>query len=108
MSLPAAINMTRILVMSTQSLASVKAHLSAVVDIVHATHERVTITRHGVPEVVIMAVADLESLEETLAILQERYALDEIREAEREVNAGEFLDADELRELLKNTRTLQK
>lgn len=92
--------MTRIRVMSTQSLASVKAHLSAVVDSVHETHERVTVTRNGVPTVVVVAVEDLESLEETLAILQEEDTMRQLRQAEREVAAGDTLDATELRELM--------
>ena len=86
--------------MSTQSLASVKAHLSAVVDSVHETHERVTVTKNGVPAVVVVAVEDLESLEETLAILQEEDTMRQLRQAEREVAAGDTLDATELRELM--------
>ena len=93
-------SVTRIRVMSTQSLASVKAHLSAVVDSVHETHERVTVTRNGVPTVVVVAVEDLESLEETLAILQEEDTMRQLRQAEREVAAGDTLDATELRELM--------
>jgi antitoxin YefM len=42
--------------MGTQSLATVKAHFSAVVDSVHDTHERVTVTKNGEPVVVVMAV----------------------------------------------------
>ncbi len=85
--------------MSTQSLASVKAHLSAVVGSVHETHERVTGTRNGVPTVVVVAVEDLESLEETLAVLSDEETMRQLREAEREVAAGDTLDATELREL---------
>jgi antitoxin YefM len=97
---PASAFVTRILVMSTQSLASVKAHLSAVVDSVHETHERVTVTKNGVPAVVVVAVEDLESLEETLAILSDEDTMRQLREAEREVAAGDTLDATELRELM--------
>lgn len=94
---------TRIRVMSTQSLASVKAHLSAVVDSVHHTHERVTVTKNGVPTVVVVAVEDLESLEETLAILQEEDTMRELRAAERDVDAGDTLDVARLRELMDRT-----
>lgn len=86
--------------MSTQPLASVKAHLSAVVDSVHATHERVIVTKNGVPTVVVVAVEDLESLEETLAILSDEDTMRQLREAEREVAAGDVIDAAELRELM--------
>ena len=98
--MPRARRLTRIVVMSTQSLAWVKAHLSAVVDSVHETHERVTVTRNGVPTVVVVAVEDLESLEETLAILRDEDTMRQLRQAEREVAAGDTIDATELRELL--------
>jgi antitoxin YefM len=58
-------------VKSAESLASVKAHFSAVVDSVHKTHERVTVTKNGEPTVVGIAVDDVESLEETLEILSD-------------------------------------
>ncbi len=86
--------------MSTQSLASVKAQFSAVVDSVHETHERVTVTKNGVPTVVVVAVEDLESLEETLAILQDEDTMRQLRQAEREVAAGDILGTTELRALL--------
>lgn len=86
--------------MHTQSLASVKAHFSAVVDSVRDTHERVVVTKNGEPSVVVMAVGDLESLEETLAILSDEKAMHELAQAEAEVSAGETVDADELREMM--------
>ena len=58
-------------VMPTQSLASVKAHFSHVIDEVAGTHERVTVTRNGSPVAVILAVEDYESLVETLEILSD-------------------------------------
>jgi antitoxin YefM len=86
--------------MSTRSLASVKAHFSAVVDSVHATHERVIVTKNGEPSVVVIAVEDLEALEETLAILRDRDTLQDLARAEREVADGDTVDADELRRLM--------
>ena len=48
--------LTRMLVMSTQPLAAVKARFSQVIDEVAGTHERVTVTRNGSPVAVILAV----------------------------------------------------
>ena len=92
--------MTIILVMTTIPLADAKARLSAVLDEVRDTHERVVITRNGRPEAVIMAVSDLEALEETLDLLSTPGALEQIRQAEADIAAGETVDADELRRLL--------
>jgi antitoxin YefM len=92
--------MTIIQVMTTISLADAKARLSAVLDEVRDTHERVVITRNGRPEAVILAVSDLEALEETLDLLSTPGALEEIRAAEAEVARGEAIDAEELRRLM--------
>jgi prevent-host-death family protein len=90
--------MTIILVMSeTRSLADVKAHFSEIVDLVAGQHERVVVTRYGKPAAVIMSPDDLESLEETLAILSSPGALDEIRAAESDLKTGEFLTAAKLK-----------
>jgi antitoxin YefM len=92
--------MTIIQVMTTISLADAKARLSAVLDEVRDTHERVVITRNGRPEAVILAVSDLEALEETLDLLSTPGALEEIRTAEAEIARGEAIDAEELRRLM--------
>lgn len=93
--------------MSVQSLATVKSHFSSVVDSVHDTHERVVVTKNGEPTVVVMAVDDLESLEETLAILRERSTMRDLARAEAEVAAGDTLNADEIR-ILMARRTSQE
>ncbi len=64
----------------TMPLAAVKAHLSEVVDRVLRTHERVTITRHGRREAVIISPEDLDALEETLDLLSDPQAMEEIAE----------------------------
>src|SRR5665213_202303 len=75
-----------ILAMSeTISLAAVKDRFSEIVDRVNKQHDRVIVTRNGVPAVVLVSVEELESLEETLEILSDQSAMDAIRESEREV-----------------------
>jgi len=90
--------------MTTIPLADVKARLSAVLDEVRDTHERVVITRNGRPEAVILSIADLEALEETLDILATPGALEQIHQAEDEIVRGEAIDADELHRLLADRR----
>jgi prevent-host-death family protein len=62
----AAAVVTLVVMSEAMPLAALKAHLSEVVDRVIRTHERVTITRHGRREAVIIAPEDLDALEETL------------------------------------------
>jgi prevent-host-death family protein len=84
----------------TIPLANAKAHLSAVLDEIRDTHERVVITRNGRPEVVLIALSDLEALEETLDLLSTPGAVEQIRQAEADIAAGAAVDADELRRQL--------
>jgi prevent-host-death family protein len=86
--------------MTTLPLADVKARLSTVVDEVRSTHERVVVTRNGRPEAVIIAVDDLESLEETLDLLSTPGALEGVREAEEAISRGDVLNAEQVRELV--------
>lgn len=73
---------------TSMSLAEVKAHLSEVVGRVNAHHERVTVTVHGTPSAVLVAPEDLESLEETLAILSDPDTMRRMSAADRELTAG--------------------
>jgi antitoxin YefM len=63
-------------------LAEVRDRLSPLVASVKATHERVVITKNGKPAAVLIAVEDLESLEETLDVLSDEEAMQAIREAQ--------------------------
>ncbi len=69
-------------------LAEVKAHLSELVGRVGGQHERVLVTVHGAPSAVLMAPADLESLEETIAILSDRDVMQRLDASEAELTAG--------------------
>jgi len=63
------------------SLAEVKNRLSEVVDRVQREHGRVVITKDGHPAAVTISLDDLESLEETLDLMDSAALLDDIREA---------------------------
>lgn len=77
------------MVLSEQlSLADVKNRLSEVVDKLEREHGRVVVTKHGQPAAVMLNVDDLESLEETLAILSNPTLRDAIREGEADLAAG--------------------
>ena len=95
---------TRIEVMTTQSLASVKARFSQVIDDVVGTHERVTVTRNGSPVAIILAVEDYESLMETLEILSDRHAVADIREAEQHIAQGQVFGEEQVRAALAERR----
>lgn len=85
-----------ILVMRTLPLADVKARLSAVVDEVQGTHERVVITRNGRPAAVLMATDDLAAMEETLDVLSRPDVLGQLAEARAELDRGDGLSGEDL------------
>jgi antitoxin YefM len=70
------------------SLADVKNRLSEVVDRLEREHGRVVITKHGHPAAVVISVEDLESLEETLDIMDSAALLSDIRESLAELSTG--------------------
>lgn len=82
------------------SLAEVKAHLSEVVSRVRDHHERVIVTVHGQPSAVLIAVEDLEALQETLAILSEPDTMKRLAESDAELARGEVIEGDEIAGIL--------
>jgi antitoxin YefM len=70
-------------------LADVKNRLSEVVDRLEREHGRVVITKHGHPAAVVISVDDLESLEETLDIMDSAALLTDIRESLDELSTAD-------------------
>jgi antitoxin YefM len=79
------------------SLSHIKAHLSDVVDSVEKEHERVLLTRNGRPAAVLISPDDLAALEDTLDLLSDPAAMQEIREAQDDIREGRIVGGDELR-----------
>jgi prevent-host-death family protein len=89
----------------TMSLAAVKARFSELVDRVERQQDRVVVTRNGKPAAVLISAEDLESLEETLAVMSDRAVAAQIRESQNAVAAGESgVELDELRASLAQRR----
>jgi prevent-host-death family protein len=85
-------------------LAEVKSHLSELVSRVSSHHERVTVTVHGRPSAVLLAVDDLESLEETIAILSDSEAMRQLVEAEAEITQGLGESEEQLAQAMRRRR----
>lgn len=69
-------------------LKDVKNRLSEVVDTVEREHDRVVITKHGRPAAVVISVADLESLEETLDVMSRPSLIVQIQESLSHLDRG--------------------
>jgi prevent-host-death family protein len=57
--------------MTTMPLGTARDKLSALVESVVATHDRVVITRNGQPAAVLISFDDLDALEETVDVLSD-------------------------------------
>jgi antitoxin YefM len=78
-------------------LVEVKAKFSEMVDRVEHTHDRITVTRNGRPVAVLISPDDLAALEDTLELLSDPAAMEQLRESRTAYAQGEFLDEDQLR-----------
>ncbi|MEE6283259.1 type II toxin-antitoxin system Phd/YefM family antitoxin [Georgenia sunbinii] len=70
-------------------LKDVRDRLSDVVDRVDREHDRVVITKHGRPAAVVMSVADLESLEESVEIMSRPDLMNRIADSLEELERGD-------------------
>jgi prevent-host-death family protein len=86
--------------MSAESLATVKATLSEVVDRVEKYHERVVITRRGREAAVILSPEELRGLEETISVLSDPATMRRLQDAEAAIAEGDVVDADRLRAMV--------
>lgn len=82
--------------MSAVPVGDARDHFSELIAEVERTHERITVTRHGRPVAILLSPEDLESLEETLDILSQPGALDEIRQSAEDVAAGRTVSIEEV------------
>lgn len=65
-----------------------RAHLTELLDEVERVHEHLVITRSGRPAVVVMAQDEYESLIETLEVLADEEAIEDLRQSDEDVKAG--------------------
>ncbi len=77
--------------MSSESLREVRSRFSEFIERVNSHHERVLITRNGSPAAVLMSPDDLESLEETLAVLSDNEAVEQLAAAHRAYVEGDVV-----------------
>jgi antitoxin YefM len=80
-----------IVAMSTDSLRHVKDRFSEFVDRVDREHERIVVTRNGRPAAVLISPDDLDSLEETLELMGDQVAIQELVGAEASIAAGDVV-----------------
>lgn len=78
--------------MTTLPLTEAKTRLNELVESAVSTHERITITRHGKPAAVIIAVEDIQSMEETIYWQSQEGARKDVDNARLERDRDELWD----------------
>ena len=74
-----------------------RAHLTELLDEVERVHEHLVITRSGRPAVVVMAQDEYESLIETLEVLADEEAIEDLRQSDEDVKAGRVHDWEDVK-----------
>ncbi len=74
---------------TTLSLSDAKARLSELGRRVSEQHERITVTRNGEAQFVLVSIDDLEGLEITLEVLSDEGAVGRIAESLASLEAGD-------------------
>lgn len=82
--------------MTTLPVADARSHLSKLIDEAASTHERFEITRNGRRAAVLLSADDYDALQETVAALSDPALLAAHHEGSEAINAGDYLDADQL------------
>lgn len=82
--------------MNTIPLTEARNTLPKLVDDVSETMERVTITKRGRPQVVILSAEEYEDIVETIELLSNRYKMASLHQAEKDAKEGKGKTVDQL------------
>jgi antitoxin YefM len=86
--------------MTTVPVAEARQNFSALVDEAVTTHQRIQVTRNGVPAIWMIADEDFESIMETLDVLADAAAMQDVAEARADADAGRYFTAEETEAIL--------
>ncbi len=85
-------------------ITEAKARIAELADRVAREHDHFTITRNGRADVMLISVAEYESMQETLEILSDSDALADLRQSREDFDSGDTFDADQVRAELEKRR----
>jgi len=88
-------------VTKTVSITKAREEFPKIVDRANRLLEKYVITVNGKSKAIVMSSDEYDSLEETLEILSEPGALEDIRQAEKEVEDGNYVTLEQLKQNLK-------
>jgi antitoxin YefM len=90
--------------METIPITEAKARIAELADRVARQHDHFTITRNGRADVMLISVAEYESMQETLDILSDEETLSDLRQSREDFATGETFDSTQVRAELERRR----
>ncbi|MDG4768406.1 type II toxin-antitoxin system Phd/YefM family antitoxin [Solwaraspora sp. WMMD406] len=82
--------------METIPITEAKARIAELADRVAREHDHFTITRNGRADVMLISVAEYESMRETLDLLSDSEALADLRQSREDFASGDTFSMDEV------------
>lgn len=86
--------------MKTLPVAEARQNFSALVEQAVTTHQRILVTRNGVPAIWMIADDDFESITETLDVLADAGAMANLAESQSDATAGRYFNGAEMEQIL--------
>ena len=93
-------------IMETIPITEAKARIAELAERVAREHDHFTITRNGRADVMLISVAEYESMQETLDILGDQEAVADLRQSREDFAAGDTYTAAQVRAELEQRRRL--
>lgn len=93
-------------IMETIPITEAKTRIAELADRVAREHDHFTITRNGRADVMLISVAEYESMQETLDILGDREAVEDLRQSREDFAAGDTYTAEQVRAELEQRRRM--
>jgi len=90
--------------METIPITEAKARIAELADRVAREHDHFTITRNGRADVMLISVAEYESMQETLDILSDEETLADLRQSREDFAAGDVYSPEQVRAELERRR----
>jgi antitoxin YefM len=90
--------------METIPITEAKARIAELADRVALEHDHFTITRNGRADVMLISVAEYESMQETLDLLADDEALADLRQSREDFAAGDTFSIEQVWAELKQRR----
>jgi antitoxin YefM len=90
--------------METIPITEAKARIAELADRVAREHDHFTITRNGRADVMLISVAEYESMQETLDILSDEETLADLRQSREDFTAGNTFSMEEINADLERRR----